>query len=344
MPERKLATIQKIKDLQPIEGADKIELATVNGWKVVVAKDSKYEIGEVVVYCEIDSFLPIKPEFEFLRKTSFKKMGDREGFCLKTIRMRGQISQGLIIPITAIKDFDPNTHEIGQDVSEELGIVKYEPPIPAQLQGKMKGNFPTFIPKTDEERVQNLDWEEILKHDYIVTEKLDGSSCTIYLHNDEFGVCSRNIELTETPDNTYWKVVRELKIEERMRAIGLENVALQGELIGEGIQRNQYKLKGQTIRFFTMFDIDSQDRKDYWTLHRCLREMNKHFPNVPALETVPCIYYVGDLTIPHIREELLMIAEDRSRLAVTEREGLVFRSVDDPKFSFKVISNKFLVK
>ena len=72
--ERKLATIRKINDLSPIEGADKIEVATVDGWKVVVAKDVGHKIGDWVVYCEIDSFLPIKEEFEFLRKSSYKKM------------------------------------------------------------------------------------------------------------------------------------------------------------------------------------------------------------------------------------------------------------------------------
>jgi len=91
--ERKLATIRKITDIRPIEGADMIELATVGGWSVVVAKDVGHKVGNSVVYCEIDSFLPIKEEFEFLRKSSYKKMGDQEGFRLKTIRLRGQLSQ-----------------------------------------------------------------------------------------------------------------------------------------------------------------------------------------------------------------------------------------------------------
>lgn len=150
--ERKLASIQKISKIEPIDGADKIEVATVNGWNVVVAKDMEYEPGEVVVYCEIDSFLPIKPEFEFLRKTSYKKMGDQEGFRLKTVRMRGVVSQGLILPISVIDDFSPDDYDIGEDVSEKLGIVKYETPIPACLAGVAKGSFPSFLVRTDEER------------------------------------------------------------------------------------------------------------------------------------------------------------------------------------------------
>ena len=151
--ERKLASVRSISNLSPIEGADKIELATVDGWKVVVAKDVGHKVGDLIIYCEIDSFLPIKEEFEFLRKSSFKKMGDQEGFRLKTIRLRGQISQGLIMPISVLNPPDTNIYVEpfeGLDVTEMLGIVKYEPPIPAELAGKVKGLFPSFIPKTDE--------------------------------------------------------------------------------------------------------------------------------------------------------------------------------------------------
>ena len=157
--ERKLASVRKISDLSPIEGADKIEVATIDGWKVVVAKDVGHKVGDLVIYCEIDSFLPIKPEFEFLRKSSYKKMVDgREGFRLKTIKLRGQVSQGLILPLSLIEYTNVN-FEIGMDVTLMLGINKYDPPIPAELAGKVKGLFPSFIPKTDEERVQNLSKE-----------------------------------------------------------------------------------------------------------------------------------------------------------------------------------------
>jgi len=136
--ERKLATIRRIDDIQPIEGADMIELATVGGWKVVVAKNVNHKVGDLVVYCEIDSFLPIEPEFEFLRKSSYKKMADgTEGFRLKTIKLRGQVSQGLILPLKeAYEVFKRNTPNMdmdwfeGLEVTEMLNIVKYEPPVP----------------------------------------------------------------------------------------------------------------------------------------------------------------------------------------------------------------------
>ena len=240
--ERKLATIRRIKEILPIEGADKIELAAVDGWRVVVAKDVQHKIGDLVIYCEIDSFLPIREEFEFLRKSSYKKMGDQEGFRLRTTKMKGQISQGLILPISVLNPPDTNIYVQpfeGLDVTEMLDIVKYEPPILANLAGKVKGLFPSFLVKTDEERVQNIAVEYSAlrfqsKHQFYVTEKLDGSSATFYINNGEFGVCSRNLELLETENNSFWKVARELKLEENLRALG-KSICLQGELIGDGI-------------------------------------------------------------------------------------------------------------
>lgn len=146
---RKLATIRKISEIKPIEGADKIELAIIDGWQCVVKKN-EFNVGDTCIYCEIDSFLPIKPEFEFLRTSSYKKMGDIEGFRLKTIRMKGQISQGLVLPISVLPE-GPYCNDL--DVTEILGIKLYEAPVLAQLQGQMRGNFPHFISKTDEERV-----------------------------------------------------------------------------------------------------------------------------------------------------------------------------------------------
>jgi tRNA-binding EMAP/Myf-like protein len=181
--ERKLASIRRIKEISPIDGADKIEVVKVDGWQVVVGKDVEYKAGDLVIYCEIDSFLPIREEFEFLRKTSYRKMGGIEGFRLKTIRLRGVISQGLILPLSVLEGggemrigISKQPHgdqlqlgpyddaliiEEGTDVTEILGIVKFELPIPAQLSGKVKGNFPGFLRRTDEERCLSGDTEVI---------------------------------------------------------------------------------------------------------------------------------------------------------------------------------------
>jgi len=333
--ERKLASIRVISDIKPIEGADMIELAIVDGWKVVVAKNVGHKVGDSVVYCEIDSFLPIKEEFEFLRKSSYKKMGDQEGFRLKTIKLRGQVSQGLILPMSVFGDFGWTAYE-GLDVTERLGIVKYEPPIPAELSGKVKGLFPSFLRKTDEERVQNLTKEyegyKSLGRKFYVTEKLDGSSATFYYKDGVFGVCSRNLELLETEGNTFWKVARELDLENKMRDFGV-NISLQGELIGEGIQGNPYKIKGQTVKFFNLFDIDLQVYHSLEHLGRAL--------GIMGLKMVPIVdeFFV----LPDTIEKLLKYAEDKSVLNSNfDREGVVIRS-NDRTISFKVISNKFLL-
>jgi len=340
--ERKLATVRKIVDIQPIEGADMIELAIVDGWKVVVAKNVGHKVGDMVIYCEIDSFLPIKEEFEFLRKSSYKKMGDQEGFRLKTIKLRGQVSQGLILPISVLNPTDTNIYVTpfeGLDVTDMLGIVKYEPPIPAELAGKVKGLFPSFIRKTDEERIQNLASEyELFKTQnkegvkFYVTEKLDGSSATYYFKDGIFGVCSRNLELLETEGNTFWKVARELMLEEKLGTLD-NNICLQGELIGEGIQGNPYKIKGQTVRFFNAFNIDTQE---YLGLGEFIALINgMDLETVPVLDT--------NFTLPETVEDMLKVADDKSVLNFSfDREGIVIRS-SDRTISFKAISNKFLL-
>jgi RNA ligase (TIGR02306 family) len=335
--ERKLASVRMISEILPIEGADAIELAIVGGWKVVVAKNVGHKVNDMVIYCEVDSFLPIRDEFEFLRKSSYKKMGDDEGFRLRTIKLRGQVSQGLIIPLDELLKYGVSADDVyeGLDVSGMLGIVKYEPPIPAELAGKVKGGFPSFIPKTDEERVQNLtnEYESWKDKTFYVTEKLDGSSATFYFNDGVFGVCSRNLELLETEGNSFWRVARELDLKNKMREFGI-NISLQGELIGEGIQGNPYKIKGQTVRFFNLFDIDLQQ---YHNLSMFEAVVKNQF----GLETVPVLdkhFKLYDSV-----DELLTYADAKSELNPNfDREGVVIRSLDRT-ISFKVISNKFLL-
>lgn len=330
---RKLATIQKIISIKPIENSDNLELARVNNWDVVINK-SQYSVGDLCVYCEIDSFLPIKDEFEFLRKTSFKKMGDLEGFRLRTIKLRGVTSQGLILP-TSILNESINEDHIGLDVTDSLGIVKYEAPIPANLNGVAIGLFPNFLIKTDAERIQNLTekYDDYKKEKFYVTEKMDGTSVSFYIKDGVFGVCSRNLDLAESDDNSYWSMAKKYKINEILKSLG-KNICLQGEIIGEGIQKNKYKIKGQNVMFFNMFDID--DRK-YYTIEELIR-----FAEDNKLETVPIIE--KDFRLPETIDELLSIATNYSTLNKKQlREGIVIRT-NDMKISFKVISNEFLLK
>ena len=226
--------------------------------------------------------------------------------------------------------------EIGMDVTELLGIVKYDPPLPAELAGMAKGNFPSFIPKTDEERIQNLaDKYGELKEGklYYATEKLDGTSTTFFINNGEFGVCTRNLELLETEGNTIWRLAREMKLEEKFREYG-GNFALQGECIGEGIQGNPYKLKGQTIKFYNGYDIDYQAHMPFQIFIERLNSLN--------LSSVPMIFI--NFQLPDTIDELIALADGPSVLnSMTNREGLVIRSLDR-KHSFKAISNLYLLK
>jgi RNA ligase (TIGR02306 family) len=332
--DRKLASVVKIVDIQPIPGADAIVVATVKGWKVVV-KVNEYKVGDLAVYYEIDSFLPIRPQFEFLRKSSFKRMGSTEGFRLKTIRLRGQISQGLLTPIP---EGISNPKE-GDDLTEALDIVKYEPPIPAQLAGKIKGTFPSFIPKTDEIRIQNFENEvgfsPVGERAY-VTEKLDGTSFTCYFNNGVFGVCGRNWELSETSDNSLWRMANLLQLKEKMTKHG-KNIALQGELIGAGINGNLYGLSDHKLFFFTGYDIDKGRRMFFDELEWVLFGLD--------LQMVPVLEKYG-FVIPNesnIVDYMLKYAEGKSVLNMeVDREGVVVRGLER-EFSFKAISNTYLL-
>jgi RNA ligase (TIGR02306 family) len=337
---RKLASIRKVRKIESIEGADRIEIVTVDGWQVVANK-GLHQMSNLVIYCEIDSFLPIREEYEFLRRTSYKKMADgSEGFRLKSLRLRGVLSQGLILRM----DFLPKgDYQVGDDVTELLGIQKYEPPMPPSLEGIAKGAFPSFIRKTDEERIQNLaeEYNTYRQYHYFASEKIDGTSCTIYYNqhlegeDDLFGLCSRNYNLEETDNSTQWRIARDFNLENKMRKLA-RNIALQGEIIGEGIQKNLYKLKGQHFKLFNIFDIDKHEylsKKEMLEIAQTL-----------GIQTVPTVY--ESITLPKNIDEILKMAEGKSLIfPQQEREGLVWVSVDAPKrISFKTISNRYLLK
>lgn len=169
---RQLATIREIASTRPIEGADRIEVAQVDGWECVVQKGS-FNVGQRIVYVEVDSVVPERPEFEFLRDRKFR---------VRTIKLRGQVSQGLVLPLDILP---PGKYNVGDDVTELLGITKYDPQAQQEamlltkqpntpknpiakfmmrfkwyrklfMKPKRKGGFPDWIVKTDETRIQNL--------------------------------------------------------------------------------------------------------------------------------------------------------------------------------------------
>jgi RNA ligase (TIGR02306 family) len=346
--ERKLAHIETIREVLPHNNADSLEIVKVLGWTCVVLK-GQFKVGEQIVFIEPDAILPEgKPEWEFMRSRHFR---------IKTIKLRGVISQGLVFnacQLLAEKHF-PLCEQLGvsslpygTDVTELLGITKYQPYIPAQLAGTVKGNFPEFLHRTDEERIQNV--PEVLNRYkgfvFSMSEKVDGTSFTCYLNNGSFGVCSRNLELKEDANNTYWKVARELDLENKMKGLTLRsdypilNFALQGELIGQGIQKNKYLLPNVQLKLFNIFNINIGKYLDQDEFIRVAANL--------GLDTVPML---GEITLDHTVDQLVELAKGPSKLnPKIPREGIVFRpehetyDEDLGRLSWKVLNPIYLLE
>jgi RNA ligase (TIGR02306 family) len=376
---RTLASIQVVSQINPHPNADAIELATVRGWQVVVKK-GEFQPGDFAVYFEIDSYLPIREEFEFLRKSCFRTHPELgEGFRLRTIKLRGELSQGLLLPISILDPFKIHTNqkvqcfdyriwdpviekwlqriiplEEGADITKLLGVQKYEPSIPSHLAGNIKGNFPSFIRKTDQERVQNC-WHQVnslnIEEGWFIEEKLDGSSCTVYIRflQDvaegyyEMGVCSRNLEL-KLDDNENNAYIRTVTRDGWLTALPLlnKNIAIQAELCGPGIQGNKLKLDQTELFVFDIWLIDEQrhaTRVERTEIVSDLIRLGAKIKQVP---------YLGNSHLPKTLEACLLMAEGKSKInPKAEREGIVFKSstvIEGEVPSFKAISNRFLLK
>jgi RNA ligase (TIGR02306 family) len=335
---RKLATIKKIDSIQPINGADAIELAIIGGWQVVIRK-GEFKEGSTIVFCEIDSWIPtaLAP---FLTKPGRepREYNGIQGERLRTIKLRGQISQGLVLPLDVLGQCGISYAEIDEDVTDRLGIQKWEKELSANIRGLARSNFPSLVPKTDEERIQNLKkklskWVEEGKQ-WEVTEKLDGSSMTVYLDLDwDLHVCSRNIDLKPDSTNAFWQVADLYHIGQRMIDSGLIGYAIQGELVGPGIQGNKYKLKGLD---FYVYKVYSVKECRYLTPPERIALMD-----YLGLKHVPILF--ESLVVPDSIPDILSFADGKSVLYDTDREGLVFKdTVSD--ISWKAISNVFLMK
>lgn len=285
---------------------------------------------------EIDTVFPDRPEF-----AEFLKRGNR----LKTIRLRGQVSQGVCLPMSILP---VGNYNVGDDVTSVLGVTKYEAPIPASLSGEVKGAFPSFIPKTDEPRVQTIQGllDKYQGQEFYVTEKLDGTSVTYYMKDGQFGACSRNLELKETEDNTIWKLAKYYDIESKLKNTKL-NLAIQGELIGEGVQKNVYKLRGQKFYIFSVFDIDNYCYLPLATIKNFLSMMN--------VEAAVKLELVPGFGVINLCDNILAILRQAIGKSVlnnkVEREGLVYRLLEreiyDNEFgriSFKAINIDYLLK
>ncbi len=334
---RKLASIQKIEEVQPIEGADQIEKARVLGWWVVIKK-GQFKAGDLAIYFEIDSLLPVTSQFEFLSKGQKPKQTITddgklvEGWRLKTIRLRGQVSQGLLKPLSDFPEITAT--EPGIDLTDTIGVYKFDPPLPASISGESKGYIPGFIPKTDEERIQSIPelLEKLRGKRLYITSKLDGTSTTIFKYENEFNVCGRTLNYIEDDKNVMWRIANHYNLKEKLP----DGFAIQGECIGESIQDNRQRIKGQDIYVFYVIDIAKAE-------YLGLEEM-KRFVAELGMKTVPIID--DNFILDHTVDQLLKMANGPSPLNPSvPQEGIVFRLYNSTKkVSFKSISNEYLIK
>ena len=358
---RKLATVRTISGIRPIPGADRIEVAQVDGWECVVKK-GEFQIGQRIVYVEVDSIMPERPEFEFLRDRKFR---------VRTIKLRNQVSQGLVLPMSILP---PGYYGPDMDVTDILGIKKYDPQAEQERQllscmednrvkqyGRLlqfmmrfrwfrkyfgpkpkKKGFPAWIVKTDEERIQNktamFEKEKKRGTRFMVTEKIDGQSATYFLEKIgrkkyEFGVCSRNIRLGKPDNSSYWSIAAKYDIKSVLTQLIGEHdrIVLQGEIIGPGIQKNKYRVNNYD---FYAFNLIFPDRK-------CTTKEIAQLLQPFSIKAVPILE--EDKALPESIAELVEYAKGTSTLLTEQkREGVVMRSYD-PDISFKVINPNFLL-
>jgi len=344
---RKMAVIKRIDEIKAIPDADKICVYRLDGWWVVDLVE-KYSVGDLVIYCEIDSWIPhsVAP---FLSKAHAPRVFEGiPGERLRTVKLRGQVSQGLLLPLSIVPG-NYTDADIDTDVSEKLGILKYEVPIPSELAGQVHGNFPTFIKKTDQERCQNLGRDIFdLNADsrYEVSMKLDGTSFTAFYVDGEEGVCGRNWELEindANKDNSLIRMFIDSGMQTALRA-DKSNIAIQAELMGPGIQKNREGFKSTQLFVFDIYDIDNGCYLPPADRELVLDSLYEHGLNMHYVSHVPIFHKsvtLSELGINNIKD--LLLDADGPSIVNTVREGKVYKRVDG-KFSFKAISDKFLLK
>lgn len=343
---RKLASIQRVWAIEPIDGADRIELAHVLGWQCVVNK-GQFQPMDTAVYFEIDSFLPIKPEFEFMRNSSYKKtdiMG--EGFRLRTMKFRGQISQGLLLPVSQFPEI-PQDAEIGMDVTELLGVKKWEIEERATTGGTVIGNLPYDIPHTDETRVQEN--PELIQAfaglDYYISTKMDGSSHSIGIDENGFHVTGHNYEYKDDGTSSFYNLVKERGYREKLDHYVIENglrtLTIQGELCAPGIQRNRLRLVRPEWYVFTI-RVDGK---------RVGLNRMQDICKALGMTTVPIEEVGRDLPSRYPTVETLLERADGEYPNGGKKEGIVIRPTEpvfcpliSASLSMKVVSNKYLLK
>ncbi|MGL4943371.1 MAG: RNA ligase family protein [Thermoguttaceae bacterium] len=348
---RKLATIVTVETVQPVPESDNLDVITLHGrfWRLVVGRDS-VKCGERGVYFEIDSVLPEEPPYEFLRSRCFTSNELNRGFRIRTVTLRKQISQGLFIPFGGFPVAEygelhkaAESEPDGFDLTELLRVKLYENPNEGCQTEDAIGQFPHFIMKTDQERLQNLpDYFSLYRdEDFEVTVKLDGSSHTVAWHEGEFIVCSRNLQKVydnDAPQGDFSVLIKEQGWFDKLRQYN-RSIAVQGEFVGPGIQRNRAKFQCKEFFVFDIWDIEHQ----------------RYLSAPERVATLTALFGNTDCMVPVVKESCKILAEyptfnalmdlaDTTTIRNTPAEGIVCKMISDPMISFKVISNKYLLK
>ena len=358
---RHLATIREVESFDIIPNAYNIIACHLKnlGWTVVVRK-GEFNIGDKVIYFEIDSALPTNDSrFEFLRATSYRSWKNngailKDCFKIKTLKMRGVISQGLILKLSAFPQLEPA--EEGQDVTEKLHIEHFDE-LNEQFDqsvssGDVKSDFPWFIKKTDQERIQcHPDYFEKYKDVMFTAEtKFDGSSCTVYYVDskyaeNQYGVCSHNNELKNNDKSIFWKTINNLNIIDNLKVYFEKthrSLGIQGELVGPKINGNRDNYAEFHFVVFDIYDVDKHSYLDENERHQIINEINSlgpgKFEQVHTLKTNWYVFKELDTL-----DKMLAYVEQKT-LRGNKLEGVVFKSINHtPYFSFKCINNKYLL-
>lgn len=355
MTERVMARVVRIDAVEKHPNADSLDICTVGGWRVVT-KLGEYNAGDLAVFAEVDAFIPHELAPYLSKGKEPREFNGIKGERLRTVRLRGELSQGLLLPFNETladyaRDFDDDGQpfwigpedffQVGEDVADVLGIQKWEAPVPAQLAGVMRGNFPVGVPRTDAERVQNLgaELQQWISDDiqFEVTTKLDGSSMTVTNINQDVQVCSRNLSLKlDQEGNSFVDLAKSLGLIEKLAAYDRE-IAIQGELIGPGIQRNQEQLTAHDFYVFEVYDVKAGKYLD----SAARQQLCEAF----SLKHVPILHEsisLKELSIASI-DDALKFAEGPSLNPKANREGVVFKNADG-SIKFKAISNSWLLR
>jgi len=327
--ERKLASVQIISAIHPIKNADFINEVEVMGWRTVVKKSDGFKVGDKCIFCEVDSILPDEPWAAFMRDKKFR---------IKSAKLRGVLSQGIAFPISILPEAEDM--EVGTEVTSLLGITKYE--LPEPVDQSAKGNFPSFIPKTDEIRLQSCleVIDEIKKVPFYITVKCDGTSSTFAKFNDDFIVCSRNLEL-KPGNNDYFNIAEKYNLS----CILPEGFSVQGEICGPRWQKNRLMLSEPDLFVFNVFNIKEGKYLDYFDF--------VDFCSTHGLKTVPLekVVYPDRDEFDFSLNSWLKLAEGKYSGTNNNREGIVIRPLLEThsrtlrgRLSFKVINNVYLLK